>query len=122
MEISTTTTKRKRGRMKITDVDILINEFRKGRNTWPRASIELFVREITRLNNHIAMIKSLYPLAYKLIAKKKSFIVVAIDEPYYKDVYEMIRDEEIKQDDWSDQDEEIFIRSCRINKDMLKVK
>ena len=108
--------------MKITDVDILINEFRKGRNTWPRASIELFVREITRLNNHIAMIKSLYPLAYKLIAKKKSFIVVAIDEPYYKDVYEMIRDEEIKQDDWSDQDEEIFIRSCRINKDMLKVK
>lgn len=42
--------------MKITTVDDAIEEFRNGRNIWSKASIELFVREIERLqgkNEHL---------------------------------------------------------------------
>ena len=35
--------------MKITNIDSFIEEFRNGRNIWSRASIELAVREISRL-------------------------------------------------------------------------
>lgn len=39
--------------MKITNIDSFIEEFKNGRNIWSRASIELAVREISRLKNQV---------------------------------------------------------------------
>lgn len=42
--------------------------------------------------------------AGKLLKKGKTFIVVAVDEPYFRKVYEMIRDEEVRNGTWSQED------------------
>jgi len=39
--------------MKITNIDSFIEEFKNGRDIWSRASIELAVREISRLKNQV---------------------------------------------------------------------
>ena len=40
--------------MKITNIDMLIEEFRNGRDIWSRTTVELAVREIERLRKRIA--------------------------------------------------------------------
>ena len=64
-------------------------------------------------------LKKLFPRAFKLIEKKKEFIVIAVDEPYYKAAYEMIRNEEIKNLRWNNFDEKSFIESCKRNEKEL---
>ena len=43
--------------------------------------------------------------AGKLLKKGKPFICVAIDEPYYPQVYRLIRQHEAKKGRWTEQDE-----------------
>ena len=46
--------------------------------------------------------------AGKLLAKGKPFIVVAIDESYFAEVYRIIRTEEKRKGSWSEHDESRF--------------
>lgn len=46
-----------------------------------------------------------HPRAMKLIGKRKAFVVVAVDEPYFIDVYQTIRANELKSGRWTDEDE-----------------
>lgn len=43
--------------------------------------------------------------AAKLMVKRKPFVVVARDEPYYMQVYALIREHEMKIGRWSEEDE-----------------
>jgi hypothetical protein len=45
--------------------------------------------------------------------------VVAIDEPYFRTVYELIRATEINKGTWTDQDELFFNESCEYNRELL---
>ena len=65
------------------------------------------IREI--LDNH--------PRAAKLMRKGKYFLVVAHDEPYYPEVYRMIRDHESEKGDWTPDDETAFIKFGRQEED-----
>jgi len=47
----------------------------------------------------------LYPRAWKLMDERKIFVVVAFHEPYFRMVYEMIREEENRKGTWTEQDE-----------------
>jgi len=46
-----------------------------------------------------------HPRAAKLMFKRKDFIVIAHDEPYFIVAYEMIRQHEKEKGTWSDDDE-----------------
>jgi 16S rRNA G966 N2-methylase RsmD len=59
------------------------------------------------------------PLAEKLSMKKKQFIVVAIDEPYFKDVYDAIRKEEKRKFSWNQEDEIAYIEALKMNQSAL---
>lgn len=48
------------------------------------------------------------PRAWKLMLKQKPFVVVACDEPYFFDVYKMIRSHEIAAKRWSREDQANF--------------
>lgn len=50
----------------------------------------------------------LYPRAAKLMRRGQKFIVIAEHEPYYLAAYEMIRDQEKKQDTWTAEDEQCY--------------
>ncbi len=50
----------------------------------------------------------LYPRAMKLMRKRKGFIVIADDEPYFHRAYDLIRTNEKKKGTWTDEDERIF--------------
>ena len=47
--------------------------------------------------------------AGRLLRKGKPFVVVACDEPYYLDVYRLIRQHEKAKGEWSEYDEECFM-------------
>jgi hypothetical protein len=49
-----------------------------------------------------------HPRAAKLMKKKKPFIVVAHDEPYFIDVYAKIRLHELARTRWTNEDEEAY--------------
>lgn len=49
--------------------------------------------------------REFHPRAVKLLQRRKPFLVVANDEPYYAKVYAMIREHEIEIGRWSDIDE-----------------
>jgi hypothetical protein len=55
-----------------------------------------------------------HPRAWKLMLKRKPFLVVAKDEPYFEEVYLLIRGNEIKNGRWSDEDQQAFLRSIDI--------
>ena len=54
-----------------------------------------------------------HPRAAKLISSGKFFLVVAIDEPYFVDVYELIRENENRKGTWTDEDEDRFLGATR---------
>jgi len=58
--------------------------------------------------------KAFHPRAMKLIGKKKPFIVIAKDEPYFKDAYAMIRDHERSKGTWTIEDEALFLEKYGI--------
>lgn len=49
-----------------------------------------------------------HPRAMKLIRKRKNFIVIAEDEPYYFSVYSLIRKNEKEKGTWTEADENIY--------------
>lgn len=49
-----------------------------------------------------------HPRAAKLMNKRKSFIVVADDEPYFHEVYSLIREHEIQKGTWTNEDQQIY--------------
>lgn len=53
----------------------------------------------------------LYPRAMKLMSKNKKFLVVADDEPYFRTVYNLIREHEKEIGRWSEEDEYNFLVS-----------
>lgn len=46
-----------------------------------------------------------HPRATKLMGKRKPFLVVACDEPYYHQVYDLIRDHEMLKGTWTQEDQ-----------------
>ena len=46
--------------------------------------------------------------AGKLLLKGKFFVVVAVDEPYFATVYDLIRRHEKAKSRWTDEDEQIY--------------
>ena len=60
--------------MKITDIDTFIEEFRNGRDIWSRASIELAVREISRLRNEN------HKLKVRLAASESDLVLFEVSE------------------------------------------
>jgi hypothetical protein len=53
-------------------------------------------------------LQKFHPRAMKLLLKAKNFIVIACDEPYFLDVYRIIRQHEMAKNTWSTQDENIY--------------
>jgi len=49
-----------------------------------------------------------HPRALKLMRKRKNFVVVAVDEPYFGAVYWMIRGHEMAKGTWTPDDEKVF--------------
>lgn len=46
-----------------------------------------------------------HPRAAKLMRKRKNFVVIACDEPYFMDAYDLIRDSEIQKGTWTVEDQ-----------------
>ena len=57
-------------------------------------------------------LEEFHPRAIKLMRKRKNFVVVACDEPYFLAVYDMIRTHEITKGTWTKADESCYIRSA----------
>ena len=69
------------------------------------------VEELAALRYRIAELEadqSFHPRAMKLIRKKKNFLVVAEDEPYFMDVYAEICDAERSKGRWTEIDEQNY--------------
>ena len=49
-----------------------------------------------------------HPRAVKLLRKKKPFLVIAEDEPYYLQVYALVRSEEQRIGRWTSEDERAY--------------
>jgi hypothetical protein len=69
---------------------------------------------VAQLEQHIGLIAELrrykaetefHPRAVKLMRKHKNFVVVAENEPYFTQVYDLIRESEQKKNRWTDEDE-----------------
>lgn len=56
---------------------------------------------------HVEMEK-FHARAIKLMMKGKPLIVVANDEPYFEQVYSLIRENELKKGKWNRQDEDAY--------------
>jgi hypothetical protein len=61
-----------------------------------------------RMDQLESMEKLLDCRAGKLLKKGKYFLVVAHDEPYFLQVYDMIREHEIAKGRWSEEDQQIY--------------
>jgi len=58
--------------------------------------------------SEIADFEAFHPRAVRLMRKRKNFVVVAEDEPYFMQVYRLIRKNERANGTWSDEDERIY--------------
>ena len=59
-------------------------------------------------NRTLTEFEKFHPRAMKLLRKQKPFLVVAQDEPYYVQVYSLIRAHEMKSGRWSEEDEQLY--------------
>ncbi len=53
-------------------------------------------------------LEKFHPRAMKLMRKKKNFIVIACDEPYFKQAYDLIRYSENLKGAWTAEDEQVY--------------
>lgn len=60
------------------------------------------------LKEELDSFQKFHPRAVKMLRKQKPFVVVACDEPYYMQVYSLIREHEMKIGRWSEEDERIY--------------
>lgn len=63
------------------------------------------------VEKYLRDILDFHPRAANLMLKKKPFVVVACDEPYYIQVYSMIREHEKEIGRWSEEDERNYVAS-----------
>ena len=52
---------------------------------------------------------ALNPRLNKVLASGKEFLIVTETEPYYLDVYQMVRKQEKMQGTWTDRDEDNYV-------------
>jgi hypothetical protein len=69
-----------------------------------RQNIEV-AKEIGQLRAELQQARDFHPRAMKLIGKRKNFIVIAEDEPYFVDAYMEIRKHEKAKGRWTTEDE-----------------
>ena len=62
---------------------------------------------------------ALNPRLNKVLASGKEFLIVTETEPYYLEVYRMIRKQEKKQGTWTQQDEELYVEALEEGYDSL---
>jgi hypothetical protein len=62
-------------------------------------------RERDYEQNYVRKMVEFHPRATKLIRKGKPFLVIAIDEPYFKTAYDLIREHEKIKGTWTNEDE-----------------
>jgi hypothetical protein len=77
---------------------------RTGRGIIP---IVLFLRKEFCMSE-ITEFERFHPRAVKLLRKRKQFIVVACDEPYFIEAYSLIRSHEMSKGSWSEVDERVY--------------
>jgi hypothetical protein len=67
------------------------------------------LREFTgKVYDEVKALMEFHPRAAKLMKKRKNFLVVACDEPYFPQVYKIIRSREIEIGRWTKEDEEKY--------------
>lgn len=76
--------------------------------------------ELDELKAELKALESFHPRAMKLMRKRKHFIVVACDEPYFMDVYSLIADEETKKGTWTPEDEAKWKEWSKIKHEQAK--
>lgn len=82
------------------------------------ASREIYLEQISDMADDAAQsyttikefrdVFEFHPRAAKLMRKRKNFLAVAIDEPYFSDVYGMIRENEKQKGTWTGEDEQLW--------------
>jgi hypothetical protein len=82
--------------VQLTDPDIVIGD---GLMAWEKV--------ISRLETAEADL-AFHPRAAKLIHKRKNFVLVAEDEPYFMDVYTLIKLHELYKGTWTVEDERLY--------------
>ena len=65
---------------------------------------------------------ALNPRLNKVLASGKQFLIVTETEPYYLDVYRMIRQQERDQGTWTEEDEERFVDAMDLELEMYKMR
>lgn len=75
---------------------------------------ELLSEAVSEAHDHRDM-TTFHPRAAKLMRKRKAFIVIAHDEPYFQQAYSMIRDNEKAKGTWTDEDERVWRESWKTN-------
>ncbi len=77
---------------------------------WPESfhAVPHRVKLLQELLEKNALLEESYPRAFKLMRNNKHFLVIASHEPYYLKAYEMIREQEMKQGTWTDEDEALY--------------
>ncbi len=53
----------------------------------------------------LEQVEKFHPRAAKLAHKRKQFIVIAVDEPYFRQAFDLIRTRELEIGRWTDEDE-----------------
>ena len=66
------------------------------------------------MSQTIKEFEKFHPRAVKLLRKRKPFLVVAEDEPYYLATYEAIRANELLKDTWTEEDEFEYCRAAEL--------
>lgn len=100
----------------------IAEKFADGQAIFKRESVGTLLSEIDSLQEEIKRYRDALEfnqLVEKLSLKKKPFIVVAIDEPYFKEVYNAIRNEEKRKNSWNQEDEIAYIKALKINQTLL---
>ena len=77
--------------------------------TFTPEEINKFIENLHELR----ILRTIYRRAFKLMEKHKTFIVIAVDEPYFIKAYEMIKEEETKKKTWTGMDEWYFNEACK---------
>lgn len=61
-----------------------------------------------RQRSEIRKFEQFHPRAVKLLRKRKNFIVIAEDEPYFRGCYNLIRMNEFRKGTWTYEDEQKY--------------
>lgn len=74
-------------------------------------TVQAIVKERDLLRQKLEVAKEFHPRAMSLIEKQQNFVVVANDEPYFEQVYSLIREDRLKTSRWSIEDENNYKRA-----------